>query len=210
MKCVLCGKRKGKRFCPAKNTYICAQCCGEKRVVEINCPPGCVYLTSGQGYQSAKKYVAQLYREEDPARRRRLYENSRRWAQLLYELEETIVHFAAGLRSFPDQNVLEAVRLLQETYKTEEKGLIYEHPSPNPLVQRLLRELRQRLEAKRAEVGEETPLLKRGDILNCLEVIETDIRYHTEHRGDSYLQFIVRNHPETASDASRSGLIQPS
>ena len=45
MSCSLCGRRKGKRACPARGAEICSQCCGTKRLVEVDCPPDCAYLT---------------------------------------------------------------------------------------------------------------------------------------------------------------------
>lgn len=211
MKCILCGKRKGKRSCPAKNTSICSQCCGEKRVVEIACPADCVYLTSGQSYQSVKKYVAQLQQQEDPVRQRRLHEISQKFSTVLFEIEESVIRFAAGLRSLQDKNILEAVELLEDTYRTEEKGLIYEHTSSNPLIQALFRDLRKLLEEKRTKMTEGAPLLRRGDILGCLEVLETDIRYHLENQSDrgNYLNFIRRNHPEANSQGPGGSLIHP-
>lgn len=210
MKCVTCGERKGKRFCPAKNSHICAQCCGEKRVVEIDCPPDCSYLTSGQSYQWLKKYVSQMQQEKDPVRRRKIYEATQRYGPLLSDVEEKIVNYSSDLRSLKDQHVLEAIKLLKETYRTEEKGLIYEHSSANPLVESLIRDLRRFLEESRASGGEFAHL-RANQLVDCLEVMETDIRYHLQSgtEEDSYLTFIKRSHPEAATEKSvGGGLIQ--
>ena len=211
MKCILCNKRKGKRFCPAKNTLICPQCCGEKRVVEIACPTDCIYLKSGQSYQTVKKYVTQMDQEEDPIRRRKLLETNQKFSALIFEIEEAVIHFAQGLRVFQDKSILETVGLLQETYKTEEKGLIYEHKSPNPLAQALFGNLRELLEEKRVKVNDQAPLLRRTDILDCLQVVQSDILYHKQNQSDrgSYLEFIRRNHPQVSSQPSTEGLIYP-
>ena len=211
MKCIVCRKRKGKRFCPAKNTRICAQCCGEKRVVEIPCPPDCGYLAQGQSYQSVKKYLAQLQQVEDPERRRKLYENSVKYEKLLRELETAVIAHASGLSTFSDQEILEAVTLLAQSYRTEEKGLLYDHSSPNPLVQALVRELKPVLEKRRKAADDEEPLLRLGDILQTLEVLESDIRYHLAAEGtrDSYLRFITRNHPELVSEPTGSQIVLP-
>src|SRR5690242_17610531 len=53
MVCPICHERKAKRFCPAKGAQICAVCCGTKRLVEINCPADCVYLTSARNHPPA-------------------------------------------------------------------------------------------------------------------------------------------------------------
>ena len=41
MSCVICEKRKEKRFCPAVHGRICPQCCGEQREVTLDCPSDC-------------------------------------------------------------------------------------------------------------------------------------------------------------------------
>ncbi len=212
MKCTLCGERKGKRFCPAKNTSICTQCCGEKRVVEIDCPSDCVYLSSGHTYQSIKKYSAQLQQEKDPLQRKKLYETGQQFGRLFGEIERTIIGYAADLQTLTDQHLLQAVSLLKETYRTEQKGVIYEHSSANPLVQALVRDLRASLEELRTQQDRDFPILKTTNLLDCLEVLEQDIGYHLERASErgSYLGFIKKNHPELSSRAASKGsLIQP-
>lgn len=49
--CVHCHGRKGKRTCPALNGKICSACCGEYRLVEIQCPSDCQYLDAHETYQ---------------------------------------------------------------------------------------------------------------------------------------------------------------
>jgi hypothetical protein len=209
MKCYVCGARKGKRECPAGRAQICPQCCGEKRVVEIACPPDCIYLSSGQSYQIGKKITAQLLSEEDPVRRRRIYQASRKYALDLYNLESVIIEFAAGLRSLSDADILEAVRTVSQTYQTEEKGLIYEHRSANPLAQSLVLQLREFLEERRSPRDEEVPL-RVADILLCLEVTEDNIRFHLDPEAgrESYLRSIRRNHPDSGAAQPQSRIIR--
>lgn len=212
MKCILCDKRKGKRFCPAKNTHICAQCCGEKRVIEVDCPSDCAYLTSGQAYHMLKRTIAQLRQEDDPLQRRKVYETIQEFGETLSELEAAIVKYAVELRSLKDQHVLEAVGMLTETYRTEDKGVIYERSSSNPLVHALFQELRKLLEEKKRGT-ERGVRLELEDILDCLEAVEHSIRHQlgNEAGEDAYLTFIKRNHPDVVSAAStRGGLILPS
>ena len=42
--CCHCGHRKGKRSCPALAGAICSRCCGQHRLVEIDCPSDCIHL----------------------------------------------------------------------------------------------------------------------------------------------------------------------
>ena len=212
MKCILCNQRKGKRFCPAKNTSICAQCCGEKRVIEIDCPPDCVYLNSGQAYQSIKKYSAQLRQEDDLVKRRKMYETSQAFGPVFGKIEQSIINYSASLQTLTDEHIVEAVTLLKETYRTEQKGVIYDHTSSNPLVQALVRDLKETMEKMRTNQGGDLPTLRTTDLLDCLAVVKTDITYHLESSSEreSYLSFIRRNHPEVSSKASSKGnLIQP-
>ncbi len=212
MKCVVCEKRKGKRFCPAKNSQICAQCCGEKRVVEIHCPADCVYLKSGQSYQWVKQMIAQSQHSQDPLLQKKLNATRQKFIRVILDLEATIVKYAASLRSLTDEQVLEAITLLKATYQTEERGLIYEHTSTDPLVQPLFRDLRDRLEEIRKVQDQDLPPLQGSDLPDCLEVLENDIRHHLDSPNDSddYLKFIKRNHPEKAAGGpSQGGLILP-
>ncbi len=77
-RCSRCNNRKGKRHCPALDNPICSLCCGENRVIRIDCPEDCSYLETGEEYQkerrmvkavsSGREYVnerTQAFREED-------------------------------------------------------------------------------------------------------------------------------------------------
>lgn len=206
MKCILCNSRKGKRHCPAKGTLICAPCCGRLRVVEIPCPPDCGYLIEGHGHQMGKKYVDQLRREEDTDRRVRLYENMRRYRPLIDEIEKEILRYGQGLSSFNDRHVLEAIRLLRKTYQSEERGVIYEYKSADPMVSALIRAVQEMLENLRQELELN---LRASDILNCMEWVESEVRYHLRHPpgGEPYLTFIRKNHPDVAPASSDQNLI---
>ena len=206
MKCILCNSRKGKRHCPAKGTLICAPCCGRLRVVEIPCPPDCGYLIEGHGHQMGKKYVDQLRREVDTDRRVRLYENMRRYRPLIDEIEKEILRYGQGLSSFHDRHVQEAIRLLRKTYQSEERGVIYEYKSADPMVSALIRAVQEMLEKLRQELELN---LRASDFLNCMEWVESEVRYHLRQPpgGEPYLTFIRKNHPDVAPASSDQNLI---
>src|SRR5262245_36849038 len=69
--CPLCSERAGKRYCPAKETQICAVCCGTKREIEIDCPSSCTYLKASRNYEADKPIV-----EPDLMEKLRRYDNS--------------------------------------------------------------------------------------------------------------------------------------
>jgi len=54
-KCVKCNQRKGKRYCPALGSRICARCCGTHRLEEIRCPPDCSYLAGEAARREREK-----------------------------------------------------------------------------------------------------------------------------------------------------------
>ena len=213
MKCVTCRQRKGKRPCPAKGAGICSQCCGEKRVIEIDCPPDCHYLTAGQQYQLGKNYVAHLVSEPDLERRRALYEASLKYAELIEQVEAQLAQLAAGNRLLDDGEVKEAFELLVKNYRTEQSGLIYSHSSPRPQVQFLVRDLGEFLEGlrKQAEAGEGAgPGLE--DLICCLDWLGSKVDFQLKKQGRAgrdYLKLVARSHPEIRSKASGEKLIYP-
>ena len=208
MKCVVCSKVKGKRHCPAKNGLICATCCGEKRVLEIACPETCQYLNSGQTYQTLKKRVNKLQHEEDPLRRRKYYEVHERFDRVLAELEKAIIVYSRGLRSLRDQQVYDAVKLVRETYHTEQNGVIYEHTSTDPIINSLARDIRKVCEEER-QVREDRPFLRTGEAVDCLDVLLADISYHFGQASGqtSYLNFIRQSRPDIAQAPAQSVII---
>lgn len=210
MKCLLCGRRKGKRFCPAKNALICPQCCAEKRVIEVACPRDCTYLRSGISYQSERKLNEQFGSDGDVHLKMRVLETIQELNWAVFLLEEEVVRFSLELRSLRDEQILEGVQLLQKTYATEQKGVIYEHQSPDPIVQSLSRQIHKLLEGFR-QPSEERPSLRTGEILRCLEAVEFDVTYHLgQSEKASYLRFITQQHPELGSEErSTSSLIVP-
>ena len=206
MKCVICQRRKGKRPCPAKGASICSQCCGEKRVIEIDCPADCHYLTAGQAYQVGKNYVAHLVSEPDLERRKVLYETSLKYAELIDQVEAQLAQVAAGTRLLEDGEVKEAFELLIKNYRTEQSGLVYSHSSPRPQVQFLVRELGKFLEGLRqeAKIGE-TPGLGLEDLICCLDWLGSKVDFQLKRQGGAgrdYLKLVARSHPGSRPKAS--------
>lgn len=201
MKCIICNQRKGKRHCPAKNGLICPRCCGEKRVIEIRCPQECPYLSEGLSYQWTKAYVSILDWIDDPAQRRKFYESTRKHGDVLGVLELEIVNYSKNLRALTDSEVLEAIETVIKTYQTEERGVIYEHSTPNPLAQSLVKELRRVIREEGEESDEGRSSWSRSAVIATLEAMQLHLAYHQEEgTGErSYLDFVRRNHPEASS-----------
>jgi hypothetical protein len=204
MKCVLCDKRKAKRPCPAKGALICAQCCGEKRVLQMDCPETCTYLRAGRERES-EDYRRHLQRM-DPADQ----EKSRR---ILQEYQDVIAHLEYALarqrllvRDLTDRDVVEAAGVLLATYRTEDKGILYENTSDNLRIESLRRELRETVESHRNPEGErEKGIVDSQNVrlplhaaMDCLEYIRSLAGvYLKDRRSDSgYVDSLARMIPK--------------
>ena len=130
MKCILCNKRKPKRYCPAKRAEICPVCCGEKRGVEINCPLDCRYFVEGQKHHH-KKVMHQRIRKEGArtyVRRAELYARN---PEIFARIEMTFARAFRENGELKNQDLVAALELVSKTLETEKKGLIYQHQSDN-------------------------------------------------------------------------------
>ncbi len=59
--CSHCGRRRATRHCPALGGSICSHCCGEHRLVRIDCSPTCPHLRHNESFQRDKQRLR--YRE---------------------------------------------------------------------------------------------------------------------------------------------------
>jgi hypothetical protein len=212
MKCVLCDQKKAKRFCPAKNAWICAQCCGEKRVLEIDCPESCAYLKTGRE-RDAEDYAKRIRSlgAETQERNQRVLQNHQ---NVVAHLEYTLSRERLSSRDLTDKDVAEAVRVLLETYETEHKGVLYEKTSDDLRIEALRRELRKVIESFRNPEGEgskgivdpKSTRLQLGAAMECLEFIRSMVSaYMGERRsGTGYVDFLARVIPH---EEKRSSLI---
>lgn len=212
MKCILCNQRKGKRFCPAKNTLICANCCGSKRIVEIDCPSGCVYLREGQNYQASQKYM-RLYRSFDPARQQLMRQVTAQFADVWMLLEKELARAGRTKRGLTDRDALQAVTVLLQNYETENKGVLYDRRADSLDAQLLLDALREILQARRAEIDPSVGRLTLSGAIDCLRLLQHDIEYHLagDSSGRGYLDFVARSYPGAGRGEKdrASGLIIP-
>jgi hypothetical protein len=146
MTCPLCEARKGKRVCPARGALICSTCCGQKRVVEIDCPEDCVYLTGGH----AAGWDGRARDRERDGRRLGPHLSGLSEAQqrLLLLALAGVVGLHARRPELDDALLLEAVVALRKTTETRERGVIYEHPASDPRAQGLVADLDGLFEAR--------------------------------------------------------------
>ena len=158
MACPLCGVRPAKRRCPAVHQQICAVCCGTKRLVEIQCPAGCGYLTSARQHPPA---VVQRQQERDvallwPA----LAGLTERQSRFFFLFQSLVIRQPGDpLRPLRDVDVAEAAASVATTLETASRGLIYDQAPQALPAQLLAAALRQAFdEIAREMQGPRTPL----------------------------------------------------
>jgi hypothetical protein len=214
MKCVLCNQKKAKRFCPAKNDQICASCCGEKRVLEIDCPESCEYLKMGREREA-----------EDYGRRLRSLNSTaqERVRKVLMERQDVVAHLEYVLsqqrrqsRYLTDKEVKQALDILLENYTTEDKGVLYERKSDDLQVESMRRGMRDIIESYRNPEGAEnrgivdakSTRLQLGEAIGCLEFMQSMVSSYMDEKYSStgYVDFLLRITPR---EENRSSIIAP-
>ncbi len=220
MKCIVCGLRKGKRSCPAKNAAICAQCCGEKRILEIDCPDACEFLASGR-IREASQQNARHMRSQDPVKQQKYHRLITSFENFLGPLEFIIAEERHASRSLRDEDVAEALDLVLATLRTESNGILYERTSDVPNAESLRRQIRDFVDEQRhpkeaqpdpyAISKSGTQSIKLTDAIECLEFIRDIVQTHLDDPAAlRYVDFLARQLPRRQSlQNSGSGIIIP-
>ncbi len=203
--CPLCQRRRARRSCPALGQWICAVCCGKKRLVEIRCPADCSYLVSAQAHPPA---VVQRQQECDlrfllPL----LHGLTERQKQILLLLQGYLCTERPDVPTMTDADVEQAAKAMAETYETASRGILFEHMAASLSAQHLGRELKILIEAKRGE-GARIP---DADVSVVMRRIETAARGARQALGGgetAYLSMLKRvmqapGEPSPAQPADR-------
>jgi len=210
MKCVLCEKRKAKRTCPAKEGSICAPCCGEKRVLEVDCPETCAYLKAGREHESSE--FAKRLQSGDPLEQEKNRQILSENRDVIAHLEYTIAQHRLVGRGLTDRDAFKAVALLLDAYRTEDKGVLYEKTSDDLRVESLRKELREIIEKYRnpeadhadGAVEPKRARMKLRDTIECLEFLHFMIAAYSKDRGSEncYVDFLARMTPKRETGSS--------
>jgi hypothetical protein len=181
---------------------ICAQCCGQKRVLEIDCPESCEYLKIGRTHE-ADQVGTRHYRADNPAEQAKISRVLGDFQPVLVEMHALIAAERKSSRDLTDADVAEAVDCLLATLRTEEKGVIYETTSGNLRAESLRRQLRALIEAFRYPKESERQRIKLKDALACLEVLRLVVAGHMEAGPSSlsFVDFLVRHMPRDSEIA---------
>ena len=200
MSCAICGVRKEKRFCPAVQGRICAQCCGEQREVTLDCPSECPYLQQARQHEKPRD-LAKLDREA-------MFPGVEIGEQFLYEQEHLIMGLSFALarsarvnRSLQDRDLIAALSSLSGSYQTlVRSGLIYEQPNTNVAQQAVVADVESMIkeyrEAEQKQLGYST--LRESDVLKALVFLLRLAHGRTSGRPKSraFVEFLFSQFPE--------------
>ena len=189
MSCPLCGVRKERRACPALGQTICAVCCGTKRLTEIQCPEGCVYLTTAREHPAA---VVRRQQEHDVAILLPTIQGLTERQYQLFFLFQTLIsrHTPGEFSRLVDDDVAEAAASVASTLETAARGVIYEHAAQSLPAQRLAAEMKTML-AEMRQQGATVYDREAAIVLRAIERGARDTR-KAEPGDASYLVLMAR------------------
>jgi hypothetical protein len=203
LSCVICEKRKEKRFCPAVHGRICPQCCGEQREVTLDCPSDCVYLRQAREHEKPRSLAdlnpADLFVQVDIE------------DQFLYQHEHLIMGLTFALskslradRSLKDTDLIAALTSLARTLETlVNSGLHYENPLASPAQQAVAAEVQNMIKEYREAEQKHTGYaqLRDSDVLRALVFMVRMAHARTSGRPKSraFVDFVVSQFPEQPS-----------
>ena len=127
-------------------------CCGSKRLIEINCPADCSYLTTARVHPPA---VVQRQQAHDRAQLLALLAGlSERQARVFLMLAALISrHQGEALQKLVDEDIAQAAEAQASTLETAGRGIVYDHRPASQPAERLLIELKALLTEVTREGG---------------------------------------------------------
>jgi hypothetical protein len=189
MTCPSCGRRKGRRACPALRGSICTICCGTKRLVEIQCPDTCPHLVTAREHPAA---VVKRQQERDVAVLLPTISHlTERQHQLFFLIHSVIAgHKPDALSRLLDGDVAQAASAVAATLETAGRGVLYEHTPASLPAQRLARDLTSML----AEVRAHGTRIYDGEVAIALRAIERGAQdAQKQAKGDTaYISLVGR------------------
>jgi hypothetical protein len=189
MSCPSCGRRKGRRHCPALAASICTICCGTKRLVEIQCPETCIHLAAAREHPAA---VVKKQQERDVAALVPTIKHLTERQQQLFFLFHSVIlrHKPEAFSRLLDEDVGQAAGAVAATLETAGRGVLYEHTPASLPAQRLARDMTAAL----AEIRARGTKIFDGEAAIALRAIEAGAREAHKNPADdtAYLALVGR------------------
>lgn len=208
MKCILCRKRKAKRYCPAKRGSICAICCGEKRGVEIECPLDCPFYIDGQKYQQEKVSRQRLRKEGVGSfiKRAELYKKA---PHFFAEIELAFVNVFRTKKDLKNHDLTEALELVLKTLETEQKGVLYDYRSENSFANEIADQVIKIIRKNKDSVEFGRDRISINYASEIIKEFQKEANFYIEKESNpqSYFIHILRHHPKKSGPHQDSGRI---
>jgi hypothetical protein len=180
-------------------------CCGTKRIVEIACPPTCIYLTTAQRHPAA---VVKRQQEQDlTVLLGALGRLSEGQLQIFFVIHAFISRFRPDGPSLNDADVAEAAGALATTYETASRGVVFEQQASSLWAEPLRRELKAYLNKLAAESGVAGSRFDR-EVAVVLRGIERGAKHDAPGIGTGavdYLTLVARILHERPPDPAQAG-----
>jgi hypothetical protein len=188
---------------------ICAQCCGEKRVLEIRCPDDCQYLKTGRSHEVRQENLRHL-RSSDPVQSLKYRRVFAELGDVLAALEYVIAEQRLTSKELSDKDVHQALELVLETLRTEDRGILYEQTSNDLRVEMVRKALAAVVATHRRPVENQSAVtglspgapaaVKLKDAIDALEVLHGIVSSHMSGSASmSYVDFLARQLPARKS-----------
>ena len=188
--CPLCGQRKARRACPAVGKQICAVCCGTKRLVQIQCPPDCVYLATARDHPPAA--LVRRQQQDLGLLVHFMRDLNERQSQLFFLATTFLVQYQSPeLQPLIDDDVAEAGAALAATLETSARGVIYEHRPASLPAERLMNALKPVLAQAGGRGG--TPFERDAAVvMRRVEEAARQVRSRDESNRRAFLDLLGR------------------
>jgi len=204
--CPVCGQRKARRSCPALGKQICAVCCGTKRLVQIHCPPDCVYLASAREHPPAA--IVRQQQRDLALLVQCMRDLGERQSQLFFLVNRFLVRYQPPeLQSLVDDDVAEAAAAMAATLETSARGVIYEHRPASLPAERLMTALKPLL-AQAGGGGGTAFERDAAVVMRRVEEAAREVRSRDESNRRAYLDLLGRL-LRNVEDAAESEAAQP-
>jgi hypothetical protein len=208
MACAICRTRRPRRSCPGVHGDICAICCGKEREVTVDCPFDCEYLQEARKHEPPAKIDAATLGNPDIRVTEEFLESH---SLLMLAVGGAVLGAAAQARAV-DSDVREALASLIQTYRTLQRGVIYESLPANLMAANLFREVQALVDAYLQQETRRLGMTKTrdSDVLRGLVFFErlALARNNGRPRSRAFLDLLRELQTHSTADATPS-LILP-
>lgn len=171
-KCSTCGRRKGKRRCPALLNYICPLCCGESRLKRIQCPSNCAYLQQARSIEVEKR--------ERELQKRSATASTIELEVASYPIREAIVTYTSMRPEFSDEDVLTVLSALEDAVHREMAQGTKVTPKLPERFSELTKAITDNVSVMRSEVG----FPHNAALLRAIRALRQEAETVSRHTGE--------------------------